>query len=1091
MKKVIALLLAVVFVTISFSQTEQVIVPNGHSLLISKVILDDQQHFLYSAEKEKIIMWDAQSGKQLFTFPARSLITFGVNHKGDKLVYSTGAQLVCYSTVTGKKLWTTDYAAFSFCSIIFTKDDSKALMNNSRGIAWFDINTGNHDLLKEHVFDNSYTFLYNNKDGSTYVLVNDDGWQIRNAETGAITAENKFPQSQFKSWYLPFNNIVASCVNENDGSVLTFQNAITGQVLKKLTSSSRSDDVALIPSKNDNHFLLLDGYDENAKSRIYNASTFAPEKTFGNFSPVHYQPVQQGFYLGAEKKVFLSAYNTLFARDMGTGKMTTQFKRTVANLGFDVFNSLEYNQSSGELNIMTDDSVLKRIDIFRMKAQRSANLQTDVENVAISPGGDSVAIFASDKTYIKNINTNKMVVPNAGFFTGSIERALFSFSGDGKNVFYADKSKINNDLDAVYKWDLTSNTKQEILQYNDITAANYSADKLLLSAVIRKAFGKDYYATIINTNTGQEIFKKTVGGAEGIFAVASGDKSKVIILTGTSLTVYDINSGAQLQTSDKLSARLYTKMAVNYDGSAVYLGTISGEIVGYTTNGKQLFDVVGHNSDVRTVLLSPDDKILYSIAHDQTIKVWNASNGDLLGTLYLFNDGNDYVFVGKDGRFDGSPEGIKKLYYLKNRNIIPLDLVYEKYYTPNLYQRLVNGEIFPPLPDEDLKNKPLVKIQYAEKQRNLEVDNDVPSYQNTTGLAVITVTASTEDDAIDEIRLFLNGKVLNLATRNLIVEDDKSKTATKKYSVSLLPGVNEIRAVALNTQRTESNPDIINVVYNNGAANTNVTPVVNKKANVVIDKVDKNATMHLVVVGINAYKNPKMNLNYALADATAFKDEVEKDAKTVISHVQTYFVTDDAADKTGITKAMQQVQQNAKAQDVFVFYYAGHGVVAGNKEFYLVPNDVTELSNVDEALKEHGIAAKDLQQYAINIQAQKQLFILDACQSAAAFADMLSSDGNQQKNIALVARSTGTHWMAASGAQQFANEFATLGHGAFTYVLLQALKGEAANNKMITVDGLKDYMQNGVPALMKKYNGSQQTPASYGFGNDFPVEVIK
>ncbi|MBS1731605.1 MAG: caspase family protein, partial [Bacteroidetes bacterium] len=351
--------------------------------------------------------------------------------------------------------------------------------------------------------------------------------------------------------------------------------------------------------------------------------------------------------------------------------------------------------------------------------------------------------------------------------------------------------------------------------------------------------------------------------------------------------------------------------------------------------------------------------------------------------------------------------------------------------------------------------------------------------------------ASTEDDAIDEIRLFLNGKVLNLATRNLIVEDDKSKTATKKYSVSLLPGVNEIRAVALNTQRTESNPDIINVVYNNGAANTNVTPVVNKKANVVIDKVDKNATMHLVVVGINAYKNPKMNLNYALADATAFKDEVEKDAKTVISHVQTYFVTDDAADKTGITKAMQQVQQNAKAQDVFVFYYAGHGVVAGNKEFYLVPNDVTDLSNVDEALKEHGIAAKDLQQYAINIQAQKQLFILDACQSAAAFADMLSSDGNQQKNIALVARSTGTHWMAASGAQQFANEFATLGHGAFTYVLLQALKGEAANNKMITVDGLKDYMQNGVPALMKKYNGSQQTPASYGFGNDFPVEVIK
>jgi len=30
-----------------------------------------------------------------------------------------------------------------------------------------------------------------------------------------------------------------------------------------------------------------------------------------------------------------------------------------------------------------------------------------------------------------------------------------------------------------------------------------------------------------------------------------------------------------------------------------------------------------------------------------------------------------------------------------------------------------------------------------------------------------------------------------------------------------------------------------------------------------------------------------------------------------------------------------------------------------------------------------------------------------------------------------------------------------------------------------------------VPLLMKKYNGSAQYPASYGFGNDFPVEIVK
>lgn len=185
------------------------------------------------------------------------------------------------------------------------------------------------------------------------------------------------------------------------------------------------------------------------------------------------------------------------------------------------------------------------------------------------------------------------------------------------------------------------------------------------------------------------------------------------------------------------------------------------------------------------------------------------------------------------------------------------------------------------------------------------------------------------------------------------------------------------------------------------------------------------------------------------------------------------------------------MQQNAKPQDVFIFYYAGHGVIGQDKEFYLVPTDVSDLANVQTELEQKGIPSKLLQQYAIDIQAQKQLFILDACQSAGAFETLMSNDGNQQKSLAVVARSTGTHWMAASGAKQFANEFASLGHGVFTYILLQALKGEAANNKQVTVNGLKNFLQIQVPALMKKYNGDEQYPASYGFGNDFPVENMK
>ena len=160
--------------------------------------------------------------------------------------------------------------------------------------------------------------------------------------------------------------------------------------------------------------------------------------------------------------------------------------------------------------------------------------------------------------------------------------------------------------------------------------------------------------------------------------------------------------------------------------------------------------------------------------------------------------------------------------------------------------------------------------------------------------------------------------MVNLVTRNLIVEDQKSATAVKKYTINLLPGQNNLRAVALNTQRTESEPEAITVIYQ-----SNNQPVNNKPnastTGVIIDQVDKKATLHLIVVGINQYQNKKMVLNYALADATAFKDELEKDAKSVISNIKTYFITDNEANKSGFEIALNAVKQNARAQDVLLF----------------------------------------------------------------------------------------------------------------------------------------------------------------------------
>ena len=73
--------------------------------------------------------------------------------------------------------------------------------------------------------------------------------------------------------------------------------------------------------------------------------------------------------------------------------------------------------------------------------------------------------------------------------------------------------------------------------------------------------------------------------------------------------------------------------------------------------------------------------------------------------------------------------------------------------------------------------------------------------------------------------------------------------------------------------------------------------------------------MYLMVVGINAYTNKINPLTYALPDATAFKDEIEQDAKSVLTNVKTYFITDAKADKAGIVNAFNQIKSDAKKYD--------------------------------------------------------------------------------------------------------------------------------------------------------------------------------
>lgn len=113
-------------------------------------------------------------------------------------------------------------------------------------------------------------------------------------------------------------------------------------------------------------------------------------------------------------------------------------------------------------------------------------------------------------------------------------------------------------------------------------------------------------------------------------------------------------------------------------------------------------------------------------------------------------------------------------------------------------------------------------------------------------------------------------------------------------------------------------------------------------------------------------------------------------------------------------------------------------------------------------------------------------------QSGGAVEAFATRGAAEEKAIYQLARSAGIAVLAASLSQQEAVEYRALGHGVFTYALLQALNGMAdrsPSNGKITVTELKAYLDDQVPELVKKHRGQAQYPTGFIRGQDFPVIV--
>jgi WD40 repeat protein len=425
--------------------------------------------------------------------------------------------------------------------------------------------------------------------------------------------------------------------------------------------------------------------------------------------------------------------------------------------------------------VVTDHTNLVTIDLNRLVIEKNVvvnKTENDFTEISPSPTGDTVIIDDFITDYFLNTVTGKKnpfsKTLNVNSSTFSKPRSYKFFGREGKFA-YAITNVSNNDVaKSLYQITLATNITKKIVDFQ------YSLDLDINQDIF---VGYDKTATNFTLKgwqmaTGKQLFSIVTphnnNNAQVLAAKVFDRQKKLVIIKRDYLQVYDIPTGKLISSSRESLFSITDNFTFNHSGTAFVESNSVGGFALVDTSLHNKFAVSAHEDRISESYFSANDSLIYTISWDNTIKVFKSADGKLLGTLYLFKDSKDYVFVHPTGRFDGTPEGIKKLYYVQNKKIITLDKVYEKFYTPGLYQRLVNGEEFDPI-NIIIKGTPKVKIIYAEATRNLEVEDDIPTYPNKTGFADIVVNATTEDDNIDEIRLFHNGKIVTLTTRNLIV----------------------------------------------------------------------------------------------------------------------------------------------------------------------------------------------------------------------------------------------------------------------------------------------------------------------------------
>jgi WD40 repeat protein len=503
-----------------------------------------------------------------------------------------------------------------------------------------------------------------------------------------------------------------------------------------------------------------------------------------------------------------------------------------------------------------------------------------------------------------------------------------------------------------------------------------------------------------------------------------------------------VQAKIERDSTDGYDHRSYT---FTPDGMTIISGGMNGVLSAYNRSGEKLGNFVGHTGDVWAVAVSSDGRLLVSGSVDQTVRVWNVQSRELLLTVFNSNKDKEWVAWTPQGYYAASPNGDRMVGWQINRGpdqtpeYIEAAQLRERLYRPDILAQAVTlrsaTQAIAQAPKTQFSLQQLTQTQPPK----FHIVNPNDGYRTSRAQLDIELNIPPQAEPIERLDIYINGRLLAKNRLGKTSLPPQAGGISETRTLVLQAGQNFIRIVAKNSVG-ETARDLSVFL----TAQTDTQPTGN---------------LYLIAIGVSSYDTSRLNLQFPAADARDFQQAILQHTSGLYKKVQTRLL---ATDNTGEPPTANNIRDaldvfsKSTPNDTVILFVAGHGInQTDGSGYYFLPQDAQE--HADGGWKSSSIIKwYDLLDALMNAKGQRILFV-DTCHSGAAFNPRLLKDSGDQNILVF----------SASDANTSAQEIVALGHGVFTYAILEGLSGKAdfMADQNITLKELDTYISNRVPVL--------------------------